>query len=109
MKVRIADIDPKAQERLPENRTDESGVGINYVDAYIKPIKLTLEDGSKITCKRRGLKITLSVGDKVGVGLLRRLKHGPAVKTIVQEAMAEAAHGVGAAYSEEDAGIYLEW
>ncbi len=33
----------------------------HYVDAYIKPMNAVLEEGTSVTCKRRGLKIALSV------------------------------------------------
>jgi hypothetical protein len=78
-----------------------SGVGINYADAYIKGVKLTLEDGRKVSIKRRGLKLTLTIGDKSGDGLLRRLQHGPDEKNMLREALKEAARNAGAAFDVE--------
>ena len=43
------------------------------MDAYLKPLNITLDDGTVVTCKRRGLKIMLAVGDAKGTGLIRRL------------------------------------
>ena len=60
---------------------DGSGVGVNYVDVIAKASKLTLPDGRKLLLKRRGLKLTLAIGDKQGEALLRRLDHGPDVRT----------------------------
>jgi hypothetical protein len=96
--VRIAlPIDAaQAEPFLSEAKPDGSGVGINYADALLKPVKLTLEDGRKLALKRRGLKITLTIGDRSGEGLLRRLEHGPDAKAIVHAALREAARNAGA-------------
>jgi hypothetical protein len=83
-------------------------VGINYADALLKPVKLTLPDGRKVAFKRRGLKITLTLGDKTGEGLLRRLQHGPEVKVMVREALREAARNAGAEIRFEGGSAYLE-
>ena len=108
MRVRLAAIDPKAERLLPENEPDDSGVGANYADAYLRPIKATLPDGRKITAKRRGLKITLRIGDATGEGLLRRLDHGPDARTMLRAALTEAAHTLGARFIEEDGAAFLE-
>jgi hypothetical protein len=108
MRIRLAAIDPKAERLLPENEPDDSGVGINYADAHLRPIKATLADGRKITAKRRGLKITLRLGDATGEGLLRRLAHGPDVRSILHEALSEAARGLGARFTEEDGALFLD-
>jgi hypothetical protein len=94
----------KAEALLPENKPDGSGVGINYADAMLKPVKLTLEDGRKLAFKRRGLKITLTLGEKSGSALLRRLDHGPDVKNMFREAVREAAARVGATVIFGDGG-----
>lgn len=96
----------KAQSLLPEQKPDGSGVGINYADAMLKPVKLTLEDGRKLACKRRGLRITLSVGDRSGSGLLRRLEHGPDVTRMFVEALRDAATGAGATLHVDDQGTW---
>ena len=98
----------QAEPFLPESKADGSGVGINYADALLKPVKLTLSDGRKLVVKRRGLKLTLTLGDKTGEGLLRRLQHGPEVKVMVREALREAARNAGAEIEFEDGSVYLE-
>jgi hypothetical protein len=108
MRVRIADEPAGIDDLLPENREDNSGVGINYADAYLKAFKTTLEDGRKVLCKRRGLKVTLTVGERKGEGLMRRLEHGPDVKVILRHALEEAAAGVGADLVVEHGIIYLD-
>ena len=108
MKVKLPLDEVVAAAFLPENKADGSGVGINYADALLKPVKLTLEDGRKLAFKRRGLKLTLTLGDKTGEGLLRRLEYGPDAKTIVREAIREAAQNAGADVTFEGGAAYLE-
>jgi len=108
VRVKIADVNKDAEGLLPPAKSDGSGIGINYADAYIKVIKHTLPDGRKITCRRRGAKITLSIGDKKGEGLMRRLKHGPDPRNILRKALAEAAGSLGGTYAVEEGVIYLD-
>ena len=108
MRIRLAAIDPKAERLLPESEPDDSGVGINYADAYLRPLKATLPDGRKLTARRRGLKITLRLGDATGEALLRRLDHGPDVRTILREALSEAARALGASFVEQDGELFLD-
>jgi len=108
MRIKICDISPGAERWLPENEADASGIGINYADAILKPFKTTLEDGRKVTCKRRGLQLTLKVGDRRGKGLMRRLEHGPDVRAILQFALAEAAAQLDASCSIDDDAIWLD-
>ncbi len=108
MKVKIGDVNPKAKDHLPEVKPDASGVGVNYAEAYLKPFKARLEDGSKVLCKRRGLELKLRIGDREGRSLLRRLEHGPDVENILRRALEEAARGAGAAFVEEDGALFLD-
>ncbi len=97
----------KAETLLPEKQPDGSGVGINYADALLKPVKLTLEDGRKVAVKRRGLKLTLTIGDKTGTALLRRLDHGPDVRRIFRAALREAAANAGASVDQDADGTWV--
>ena len=108
MSVKLPLDEAQAEPFLPETKSDGSGVGINYADALLKPVKLTLPDGRKVAVKRRGLKITLAIGDKTGEGLLRRLQHGPEVKVMVREALREAARNAGAEIRFEGGSAYLD-
>jgi len=108
VRVKLPLDEVQAAPFLPENKADGSGVGINYADALLKGVKLTLEDGRKLAFKRRGLKLTLTLGDKTGEGLLRRLQHGPEAKEIVREALREAARNAGAEIHFEGGSAYLE-
>lgn len=108
MRIQLGPEDADAEALLPENKDDGSGIGINYADAYIKPFKRILEDGRKILCKRRGLKITLKVGELEGEGLMRRLEHGPDAKRILREALDEAARSGGMKFEVVDGEMSLE-
>jgi hypothetical protein len=78
------------------------------VDAYVKPMNATLEDGTKVTCKRRGLKIMLSVGSRKGEGLLRRLDVGPDSVVMLDAAIQEAARAAGVRLVVENGAILIE-
>ena len=106
--VKVA-IDEKAAEKLlAAHVLDGSGIGINYADLLLKPLKLTLEDGRKVAVKRRGLKLTLTIGAKSGEGLFRRLQHGPDERKILREALNEAAAAVGAKVEFEPGFLILD-
>ena len=48
MKTKLCDVNASAREKLPEHTGDKSGVGVHYVDAYIKPMNLKLPDGTPV-------------------------------------------------------------
>ena len=107
MRIELAPENKDADKLLPEVKDDGSGIGINYADAYIKPFKKILDDGRKVSCKRRGLELTLKIGDKTGKGLMRRLANGPDVKTILREALNAAATDAGVVFAVEDGMMIL--
>ena len=108
MKLRIAEENTEAEGLIPPAQPDGSGIGVNYTDAYIKAMNVELEDGRKVTCKRKGLKVLLAVGDRKGEALLRRIEHGPDVKSILRQALETAATEAGVRLAVEDGVIYLE-
>jgi hypothetical protein len=99
MRIQLGPENQDADKLHPDVKDDGSGIGINYADAYLKPFKKVLADGRKVSGKRRGLEITLKLGDKTGKGLMRRLENGPDARAILRHALDEAAR---------DAGIELE-
>jgi hypothetical protein len=107
MKVKICDANAAAAGKLPQFTDDRSGIGVHYVDAFIKPMNTKLEDGTAIRCKRRGLRITLTVGAAKGDGLMRRLEVGPDPVAMLEAALKEAARAAGVELTVEDGGIYL--
>lgn len=108
MKTKICDEDRSAAEKLPPQLEDRSGIGVYYVDAYLKPLNTTLADGRKLTGKRKGLKVTLAVGDKTGSGLMRRLDVSPDPKLMLQSALAEAAAAAEVKLVVADGAIHLD-
>ena len=108
MKTRLCEVNAAAREKLPAHTGDKSGVGVHYVDTYIKPMNLKLADGTPVKCKRKGLKIVLSAGGKKGEGLLRRLATGPDPVVMLDAALQEAARTAGIALTVEDGAIFLE-
>jgi hypothetical protein len=98
----------KAEATLHGAMPDGSGVGVNYVDVIAKASKQTLADGRKLLLKRKGLKLTLAIGDKQGEALLRRLDHGPDVHDIVHQAIQDVALAAGARASFEPGAVHLD-
>jgi hypothetical protein len=108
VKAKLCDISTEAAQKLPQFTDDRSGIGVHYVDTYIKPMNATLEDGTVVKCKRRGLKISLSVGSKKGDGLMRRLDVSPDPVPMLDAALQEAASNAGVVLSAEGGAIYIE-
>ena len=108
MRVTIPVDETLADKHLPSAKPDGSGVGVNYADQILKPFKQTLPDGRKLTAKRRGLKITVAIGEKTGEAIMRRLDHGPDEKTIFRKALVEAAKNAGAALTYEPGAVHLD-
>ena len=108
MKQKLCDVNAAAVDKLPARTGDKSGIGVHYVDAYVKPMNATLADGTSVKCKRRGLKITLTAGTKKGEGLMRRLDLGPDPVVMLDAALQDAARGAGVALSVEDGAMFLD-
>lgn len=109
MKVKLCDVCNAATEKLPEFTADKSGIGVHYVDAYVKPMNVKFEDGTRVKCKRRGLKIMLQVGDKKGEGLMRRLDVSSDPVVMLDAALQEAAQVAGVELNFEDGAIFLTY
>jgi phage baseplate assembly protein W len=108
MKVRIADENAQAEQLISPAAPDNSGIGINYADAYIKPLNIQLADGPRIVCQRKGLKIILSISEKSGEAVMRRVDHGPDVRNMLRRALETAAQAADARFSVEDGGMFLD-
>jgi len=107
MKTKLCDVNPARLEKLPEFTDDKSGIGVHYMDAYLKPMNTKLPDGTAVRCKRRGLKVVLSIGAKKGEGLMRRLDVSPNPVVMLDAALQEAAKSAGVEISVEDGAIFL--
>ena len=108
MKVKLCDVNPAALDKLPQHTGDKSGIGVHYIDAFIKPMNVKLEDGTPVKCKRRGLKIVLSAGAKKGEGLMRRLDVSPDPIVMLDAALQEAAKSAGIELTVENGAIFCE-
>ncbi len=107
MRIRLCDVNAAAVDKLPRHTDDKSGIGVHYVDAYIKPMNTKLEDGTPIKCKRRGLKIVLSAGGKKGEGLMRRLDVSKDPIVMLDAALQEAAKAAGIELAVENGAIFI--
>ena len=107
MKTKLCDVNPAAATRLPPLAEDKSGIGVHYIDAFLKPMNTKLADGTAVKCKRRGLKITLTVGAKKGEGLMRRLDIGPDPVVMLDADLQEAAKAAGVELSVEDGAVFV--
>jgi len=93
--TKLCDINAAAKEKLPPAFLEKSGIGVHYTDAFIKPMNTKLADGTRVSCKRKGLKITLVVGTKKGEGLMRRLEVSRDPVVMLNAALQEAAKAAG--------------
>lgn len=108
--TKICDINALAKDKLPPAAADKSGIGAHYTDAFIKPMNTKLPDGTRVSCKRKGLKITLVVGAKKGEGLMRRLEVSRDPVVMLAAALQEAAKAAGLALQLTDTEVLLpEW
>jgi hypothetical protein len=107
MKVKLCDLNAAAADKLPGKTEDKSGIGVHYVDAYLKPLNTKLEDGTPVKCKRRGLKIALSVGAKKGEGLMRRLQISTDPVVMLDAALQEAAQAAGVGLTVENGAVFI--
>ena len=105
--TKLCDINAAAKEKLPPTFAEKSGVGAHYTDAFIKPMNTKLADGTRVSCKRKGLKLTLTVGTKKGEGLLRRIDVSKDPVIMLNAALNEAAQAAGVAVKITDTEILI--
>jgi hypothetical protein len=107
--IKLCDINPAAKEKLPPAFRDKSNIGVHYVDAFIAPINATLTDlaATRVSCKRRGLRVNLRVGAKKGDGLMRRLAVSPDPVVMLSAALQEAAKAAGVELQITDSEILI--
>ena len=108
MTYTLCEVDAAALDKLPAQTEDRSGIGVHYVDAFVKPMNATLEDGTEVKCKRRGLKVLLAVGERKGEGLMRRLDVGPDPVAMLEAALKEASAAAGVGLRVEGGKILLD-
>jgi hypothetical protein len=106
--IKLCSINPAARDKLPPAFTDKSGIGVHYVDAYVAPMNAALPDGTRVSCKRRGLRVTLKVGPtKKGDGIMRRLQVSTDPVVMLQACLQEAAKAAGVQLQVTDTEILI--
>jgi len=105
--VKLCDVNGAAAGKLPPRFSDKSGIGVHYTDAFIKPMNTQLPDGTRVTCKSKGLKISLTVGSRKGDGLMRRLEVSADPVLMLRAALAEASRAAGVELEITDAEIRI--
>jgi hypothetical protein len=105
--VKLCEINAAAKDKLPPTFAEKSGIGSHYVDAFVKPMNTKLPDGTRVGCKRKGLKITLTVGTKKGEGLMRRLVVSKDPIVMLRAALEDAAKAAGVALKITDTEIFV--
>ncbi|MBI5766952.1 MAG: hypothetical protein HZA93_04105 [Verrucomicrobia bacterium] len=106
--IKLCDRNLAAADKLPPKFPDKSGVGTHYVDAFIKPMNVTLPDGAtRVACKRKGLRVNLTVGTKKGSGLMRRLTVSPDPVVMLDACLQEAAKSAGVQLQVTDTEILI--
>lgn len=110
MKTILAPEDTSAADKLRPETNDRSGIGVHYVDAWLKPLHkgIELPDGSKFSAKRRGLKVTLALGATKGTGLMRRARAGSDPVAMLRGALDEAGAALGVHLLAQDGSLVLE-
>jgi hypothetical protein len=106
--TRLCEINRAAKEKLPPTFAEKSGIGSHYVDAFVKPMNAKLPDGTRVGCKRKGLKVTLTVGTRKGEGLMRRLDVSKDPVVMLNAALQEAAKAAGIELQIKDTEILIE-
>jgi hypothetical protein len=108
MRVTIPVDEAVLDAYMPAAKPDGSGVGVNYADQVLKLLKQTLPDGRKLVAKRRGLKVTVTIGEKTGQVIMRRIEHGPESRAIFERALVDAAREAGAGLVREPGAVHLD-
>lgn len=105
--TKLCDLNSAAKDKLPPAFAEKSGIGVHYTDAILRPMNTTLPDGTRVACKRRGLKISLVVGAKKGEGLMRRINVSRDPVVMLKAALEEAAKNAGVALQMTDTEILI--
>ncbi|MBE7539475.1 MAG: hypothetical protein HS122_13820 [Opitutaceae bacterium] len=110
MKFELCAENTTATDQLRVEKNDRSGIGVHYVDAWLKPLKagVALPDGQKFSAKRRGLKVTLTLGTQKADGLMRRLTVSRDPIEMLRAALDEAGAKLGLRLTAEGGRLFLE-
>jgi len=107
-KIKVAAIPEEVDAMLPKNRPDGSRIGVNYADAFGRQLNTTLGDGRAMSYKRRGLQITLTLGDRSASALMDRIEGKEDPVTILNQALEKIARELGYQFRYEERTVYFE-
>lgn len=102
MKINIGIENTSAEKLLPPNYQDNSGIGVHFIDEYLKQLNIKTQDSFEIKAKRKGLKISLKINNDIGNGLIRLEQYGPDPKIMLYKALNEAANEIGYSFILEN-------
>jgi hypothetical protein len=107
--IKLCNRNLAAVEKLPPKTPDKSGIGAHYVDAFVAPMNAALSDvpPTRVSCKRKGLRLTLRVGTKKGEGLMRKLTVSRDPVVMLEAALQEAATAAGVQLQITDTEILI--
>lgn len=105
--IKLCDVNQAAKDKLPPTAPDKSGIGVHYIDAFIKPMNTKIDNDVRVSCKRKGLKLTLTVGTKKGEGLMRRLEVSADPVVMLKAALHEAAKTAGVELKITESEIFV--
>jgi hypothetical protein len=105
--IKLCNRNLAAPEKLPPKFQDKSGIGVHYVDAFLAPMNAALPDATRVSCKRKGLRVTLRVGTKKGDGLMRRLDVSKDPVAMLDACLQEAAKAAGVQLQITDTEILI--
>jgi hypothetical protein len=106
--IEIATIPEDVDQKLPPTRPDGSRIGVNYADAFGKNLNTTLPDGRVLAYKRRGLQVTLTLGDQAATALMDRIAGNEEPITILNQTFEKLAEQLGYRYKYENRKVYFE-
>src|SRR5687767_6122627 len=107
-KIKVASIPDDVDQSLPAGRPDGSKIGVNYADAFGRHLNTTLPDGRALSYKRRGLQITLALGEQTASALMNRWEGKEDPVTILQQTLGKIAEQLGYRFSYDDRTVYFE-
>lgn len=107
MKITIGKEITTSESKLASDYPDNSGIGVHYVDEYIKQLNVK-NDEFEVKAKRKGLKVMLKINGVLGIGLMRRLDVSSDPKIMLQSALKEAAKEAGFEYKNTDGTLLFQ-
>lgn len=108
MKFKVGKESNVADAKLAPDFADNSGIGVHYIDEYLKSLNKKVEGEFEVKAKRKGLKVMLKINGELGTGLMRRLTVSNEPKVMLQAALKEAASNAGYRYALQDGCFWFE-